>query len=49
MEQLLVKPLLILIVFEKVYLLKMRPIFDGTPLAFGARYQGLVTDGSPPT
>ena len=41
-EQLLVKPLLILVIFEKVYLVKMSPIFDGSPLAFGARYQSFL-------
>ena len=40
--KLLVKPLLILVIFEKVYLVKISPIFDGSPLAFGARYQSFL-------
>ena len=44
-EQLFLKPLLILVIFEKVYLLKMSPIFDVSPLAFGARYQRFLRVG----
>ena len=41
-EQLLLKPLLVLVFFVKVYLVKMCPIFDGPPLAFGASYQSFL-------
>ena len=41
-EQLLLKSLLILACFVKVYLVKMCPIFDSSPIAFGARYQSFL-------
>ena len=41
-EQLLLKLLFILVIFLKVYLVKMCPIFDGSPPAFGARYQSFL-------
>ena len=41
-EQFLLKQLLILVIFEKVYIVKMSPIFDVSPLAFGARYQSFL-------
>ena len=44
-EQLLVKPLLILVIFEKVYLVKMNLIYDVSPLSFGARYQSFLRVG----
>ena len=44
-EQLFLKPLLILVFFVKVYSIKMRPIFDGSTLVFGAIYQSFLTVG----
>ena len=41
-EQLLLKLLFILVIFVKVYLVKMCPIFDSSPPAFGARYQSFL-------
>ena len=41
-EQLLLKSLLVLVFFVKVYLVKMCPIFDRPPLAFGASYQSFL-------
>ena len=38
----MLEQLLILVILEKVYLVKMCPIFDGSPLAFGARYQSFL-------
>ena len=38
----MLEQLLILVILEKVYLVKMCPIFVGSPLAFGARYQSLL-------
>ena len=41
-EQLLIKVLLNLVTFKKNYLVKMCPIFDSSPLVFGARYQSFL-------
>ena len=41
-EQLSLKLLFILVIFVKVYLVKMCPIFDSSPPAFGARYQSFL-------
>ena len=41
-EQLLLKSLLVLVFFVKVYLVKMCLIFDGSSLAFGASYQSFL-------
>ena len=41
-EQLLLKPLLILVFSLKFYLVKMCPILDSSSLAFGARYQSFL-------
>ena len=38
-EQLLIKLLLNLAMFKKLYLVKMCPIFDSSPPIFGAGYQ----------
>ena len=38
----MLEQLLILVILEKVYLVKMCPIFVGSPLAFGARYQSFL-------
>ena len=38
----MLEELLILVILEKVYLVKMCPIFVGSPLAFGARYQSFL-------
>ena len=41
-EQLLIKLLLNLVIFKKLYLVKMCPIFDSSPPVFGARYQSFL-------
>ena len=41
-EQLLIKLLLNLVIFKKLYLVKMCPIFDSLPPVFGARYQSFL-------
>ena len=41
-EQLLVKLLLNQVIFKKLYLVKMCPIFDSSPPVFGARYQSFL-------
>ena len=41
-EQLLIKLLLNLVIFKKLYLVKMCPIFDSSPPIFGARYQSFL-------
>ena len=38
----MLEQLLILVILEKVYLVKMCPIFVGSPLAFGERYQSFL-------
>ena len=41
-EQLLIKLFLNLVIFKKLYLVKMCPIFDSSPPVFGARYQSFL-------
>ena len=41
-EQLLLTTFLISIIFKKFYLVKMRPIFDGSPLLKFTRYQNFL-------
>ena len=38
----MLEQLLILVILEKVYLVKMCHIFVGSPLAFGTRYQSFL-------
>ena len=41
-EQLLIKVFLNLVIYKKLYLVKMCPIFDSSPPVFGARYQSFL-------